>query len=418
MERSQGNAAWVGQVSSMIEGLNPDDAGQLLVQLADGYRDAGRLDLAADTYFLFAQRCPDHPLVDGALAWLVEFYASSETAHRLKTTQGTPTARARTTAGESASDNVASTGEAQSASNKSTDSIQQTSVTLPLTTNNSPAAGLSRDDRLRRAAQLAEYLRTARPALYAEPSVRFAETTAQRELGFANPAQRFYLSLRQLPENDPWRECAATEEWLAQPADLPPAKKLATCRGTLQPPNLDGKLDDPCWLKADRLRLAPGPDRNPNTPPGEVQIARDAQFLYVAMSCRKSPACEYPVDTAPRSHDADLTQFDRVTIHLDTDRDYTTAFEFTVDSRGWTRDACWGDATWNPTWYVAAAGDDDFWTIEAAIPLAEIIEKPPGARQVWALSARRTIPRAGYETWAGTATTADDPSQFGLLIFE
>ena len=54
-------------------------------------------------------------------------------------------------------------------------------------------------------AQLADYLRTARPALYAEPSVRFAETTAKRKLGFANPAQRFFLSLRQLPESDPWQ---------------------------------------------------------------------------------------------------------------------------------------------------------------------------------------------------------------------
>ena len=90
MERSDGNAAWAGQVSSMIEGLSPDDAGQLLVQLADGYRKAGRLDLAADTYFMFVRRCPDHALADQSLEWLIKFYASSETAHRLKTTLGEP----------------------------------------------------------------------------------------------------------------------------------------------------------------------------------------------------------------------------------------------------------------------------------------------------------------------------------------
>src|SRR5205823_3040766 len=51
----------------------------------------GRLDLAADTYFLFARRTPDHPLVDPALTWLIQFYASSEIAHRLSTTSASST---------------------------------------------------------------------------------------------------------------------------------------------------------------------------------------------------------------------------------------------------------------------------------------------------------------------------------------
>ena len=70
----------------------------------------------------------------------------------------------------------------------------------------------------------------------------------------------------------------------------------------------------------------------------------------------------------------------------------------------------WSDATWNPAWYVAAAGDDDFWTVEAAIPLAEIVEKSPTSRQVWAAAARRTIPRVGYESWAGDAAENDSPA--------
>ena len=85
MEHTEGNAAWAGQVSTMIDGLSADDGGQLLVQLAEGYRKTGRLDLAADTYFLFARRTPDHPLVDPALTWLIQFYASGEMAHRVQT---------------------------------------------------------------------------------------------------------------------------------------------------------------------------------------------------------------------------------------------------------------------------------------------------------------------------------------------
>jgi photosystem II stability/assembly factor-like uncharacterized protein len=401
MERTEGNAVWAGQISEMIEGLGADDGGPLLARLADGYRKAGRLDLAADTYFLFARRYADHPLVDPALDWLIKFYASSEAAHRLRQSGAEPVFAGRK-ASERASNLAAP--------------IQQTSATLPAAT-----PPLSRDERLRRAAQLADYLKTARPALYAEPSVRFAETAAQRELGFANPAQRFFLTLNELPESDPWRQCASTEQWLAQPGDQPPAKKLATCRRADQPPNLDGKLDEAFWSKADRLPLrgeaAAGAGKAVRAD-DVVQIAYDAQYLYVAVHCPKSPGGDYRTDDATRTRDADLAQQDRVSIKLDTDRDYGTAFELTVDHRGSTHDACWRDATWNPSWYVAAASDEMTWTVEAAIPLAELVDKSPAARQVWAVAARRTIPRVGYEAWAGPATADDSPAQFGLLIFE
>ena len=127
--------------------------------------------------------------------------------------------------------------------------------------------------------------------------------------------------------------------------------------------------------------------------------------------------------TTARARDVDLAQHDRVSLKLDVDRDYTTAYELTVDNRGWTYDSVNGDATWNPTWYVAAANDESSWTVEAAIPLSELVDKPPTARDVWALAVRRTIPRTCYQTWSasttrGAATPDDSPAQFGLLIFE
>ena len=151
---------------------------------------------------------------------------------------------------------------------------------------------------------------------------------------------------------------------------------------------------------------------------GEVRIACDAEFLYLAVRCPKAKGVEYSPADSPRPRDGDLSQHDRVTVRLDTDRDYATAFELTVDDRGFTHDACWGDATWDPTWYVAADADETSWTVEAAIPLAELVAEPPAARQVWAVAIRRTIPKLGYETWTGGDAGEDSPDQFGLLIFE
>jgi len=414
LERSEGNAAWTGQVAHLINELNENDGAQLLMQLAEGYRQTGRLDLAADTYYLLARRFPNHPLADRALMWLVQFYASSEAAHR-----ATPRGRIQ----------VNSTA---SSDNTQQPEVQQASAIAPI--DGAPAVGLSRDDRRRRAVQLAEYLMTSRPALYAEPTVRFAEVCAQRQLGFANPAKRYFLTLRQLPEDDYWRQCAAIEEWLADPEDTPPTKAIATCRHATNRPHLDGQLDEPFWNTADKMRLrgdkeiftrvarnARGDKQEAQPRVSELRLAYDREHLYIAIQCPRSASPQPPapiLNDSPRPRDADLTPRDRVTLRLDTDRDFTTAFELTVDHRGWTHEACWADANWNPEWYVAAAGDAATWTVEAAIPLDELAVDPPAARHVWAVAARRTIPRVGYESWSGAPAATDSPDQFGLLIFE
>jgi photosystem II stability/assembly factor-like uncharacterized protein len=422
LDRTDGNAAWAAQASNLIDGLSPGDAGELLWQLADGYRVSGRLDLAADTYFLLARRYPDHRLVDQSLVWLVRFYASGETAQRVA---------------KEAPTNMRLSGEAGETSpiaDVGADAVKQTSATLPAT----PAVGLSRDDRLRRAAQLVEYLKTTRPALYAEPVVRFAEVAAQRKLGYSNPAQRYFLTLVQLPKDDPWRLCAESEQWLAKPGDVPPPKMLGTCRLVAERPHLDGVLDEPLWQTADRLRLKGaddggrtilsvngstgeegGTNRIVSPTGGEVRLAHDKDYLYVGVRCSNVFCSQVKLTerSAPRPRDGDLSQHDRVTLRLDVDRDFATAYDLTVDIRGWTHDACWGDATWNPAWYVAAGGDERTWTVEAAIPLAELSAAPPGARDVWAVAVKRTVPAIGYQTWAG-GTASDSPDQYGLLIFE
>jgi hypothetical protein len=415
LERTEGNAAWLGQVAELTRELPADDGAELLLQLADGYRASGRLDLAADTYYQLARRYPDHAFVDRCLIWLVQFYASSEAGHWQSTGTGVNVRGSQFASAEGSAVQQASLIEKGSRPRFA-----------------APAVGLSQDDRLRRAVQLAEYLRTTRPALYAEPMVRFAEVTAQRKLGFTNPAQRYQLALRQLPASDPWRQCGDTEAWLAKPGDLPPPKHIATCRPAHEPPQLDGTINESFWAKADRLRFG-GKREQTNASvyqrgatekiadandAAEIRIAYDAEFLYFAVRCPKAAGGDYQLDERPRARDADLLQHDRVTLRLDVDRDYSTAFELSVDARGWTHDACWGDVHWNPSWYVAAASDETSWTIEAAVPFAELVANPPSARDTWALGARRTIPRVGYESWANAGDFGETPAEFGILIFE
>jgi photosystem II stability/assembly factor-like uncharacterized protein len=416
LKHTKGDSAWVAQINQAIEGVNADDGAELLFHLADGYRAAGRLDLAADTYYLLARRFPDQPLAAHSLEWLIKFYASSEASHCLVARELTNVRQAGLVTLPLPRGEGRGEGEL----------VPQTKATIP--GDSSPTIGLSRDDRLRRATKLAEYLRASRPDVFAQPSVRFAEVAALRKLGFAHPAKRYFLTLRQLPESNPWRRCGETEMWLSKPADLPPAKTLGACRQAAEPPRLDAQLTEPFWENADRLPLS-DPERTvearlrdtsdePNAKTNsEVRLAYDQEYLYIAIHCPRSSGQDYSVPDEPRPRDADLSQHDRVALHIDVDRDFSTAFELAVDSRGWTHDACWGDAHWNPNWYVAHATDDDSWTVEAAVPISELVDDPPAARHVWAVSIYRTIPRAGYETWTGEPAT-DSPDQFGLLIFE
>ncbi len=438
LKRTEGNAAWAGHVANITDGLDASSGGELLMQLAEGYRATGNLDLAADTYYLFARQYPDHPLVDVALMWLVQFYASGEAAHRAALRGLTQVGTGFLADGADAPDEIQpnSPGNDPPPSN---DRVRQASAET-VVPNATPTVGLSLDDRRRRAVQLAEYLRTARPHLYAEPLVRFAEVTAQRQLGYPNEAKRYFLSMRQLPESNAWRRCTASEEWLANPGDIPPPKPLTTCRRTTVRPLLDGRLNEPFWKTADILRLhgdegAGRPDlavkhgsdmdKTDNSatdapPPasGEVRLTYDNEFLYLAIYCPRIAGVEYSADDRARPRDADLSQHDRVEVQLDLDRDFATAYSLTVDSRGWSRDACWDDINWNPSWYIAATDEEASWTVEAAVPLAELTANPPAGRHVWAASARRTIPRMGCESWAGAPTGDESPNHFGLLIFE
>jgi hypothetical protein len=379
-------------VANLTDGLDPASAGELLFELANGYQSAGQLDLAADTYATLARRWPEHPLVEPALRWLVLFYTSGETAQRL-------------------ADRDATNIRASQAVRPAEGEVRQASAVAPVSA--TPVMGLSRDSRLRRAAALGQYLETARPALYADPSFRFPLVVAQRHLGFANPAQRYFLMLHSLPENDPWRRCGETEQWFAKSEGLPPPKTLGNCRRATGRPQLDGKLDEPLWHTADRLRLSAE-----SRAPSNVRFTFDREFLYLAVDCPKTKDVDYSPDDRPRPRDADLSGHDRVVVRLDVDRDYATAYELAIDHRGWTYDACWNDATWNPTWYVAAAADAETWTVEAAIPLAELVGEPPAIRDVWAASIERKTPRGGSESWSGDATSDDSPDKFGLLIFE
>ena len=234
-------------------------------------------------------------------------------------------------------------------------------------------------------------------------------------------ANRLLQSLPHLPPTNPWTANLAAEEWLHSTRESAP-KKLLSVVTALQKPKLDGRLDDPLWQTAKPVSLTTTRSVSEGIPAANLTtaavLAFDDEFLYVAVSCQKAAGLDYATDAKPRVPDEDFLRADHVTLLLDIDRDYATYWKLSFDHRGRPAESCCGDRSWNPEWYLAAGGDEQFWTVEAAIPLAELSQAKPQVRDVWSVNLHRAIPTRGLQSFSHPATITIRPEGFGLLVFE
>jgi len=175
-----------------------------------------------------------------------------------------------------------------------------------------------------------------------------------------------------------------------------------------EPPFLDGKLSDTIWEQSEEISLrsfevssssgdpqSAGKSQRPA--PGEnttlAMLAWDEEFLYFAARIPRPSQTTQAVQLAShRSHDARHGSRDRFELEIDTDRDFVTSFQLTVDESGLTSDRCWLLEKWNPQWYVAVDSDETSWRVEAAIPFSELASRPAKAGDLWSFKLRRVLP--------------------------
>jgi hypothetical protein len=405
-------AGWLGQAADLTKGLSSRTAGEILWQLARKYQQTGKTREAADAMNLLLEKHPQHPLADAAALWLVQYYASGEVAWRER--KGTRFEVRLATAATDSDDT------------KVVPISRQNSYVKPATFTTVGEVGTAAPDfnpaeRAGRALALAKQIEQTRPTLYADPSLRFAIAAAARQAGQPRTAERFFQALTSTKSQSTWGASvwttnAAAEQWLFRSNETPP-KKVCSVVPAGEKPRLDGRLDDMVWKisKPVSLKAADGQD---SAHPAAAVLTFDDEFLYIAVSCAKAQGVDYTSQDSPRTADKDLSARDRVTISLDIDRDYASYWRLTIDHRGWPAESCFGDQTWNPTWFIATSGDEQFWTAEVAIPLAEICPKKPQARDVWAVGIDRVIPRVGLQSFSRPAQVETLPEGFGLMVFE
>ena len=415
-ENSSQGASWLGQVDDLTKGLGDRGAGEILFQLATRYQAAGKSEYAAELHTVLLTKHPHHALADASALWLVQYYASSEAGWRqrgeTKFNVRLATAELPLEEKQAAQPGTLPPGEKP----KAIDAADVEARGQGMETLTTAAPGMNADERSGQAINLAKTIEKSRPRLYADPAFRFALAAAHRQHAQARNAEKLMTALGAAGLDETWTACAAAEQWLAHPSPTTP-KKVLTCVTASGRPKLDGKLNDPMWQLTKSVNLQ-SPRNDDAEWPAVVVTAFDKEFLYIGASCRKPKKAEYAPDTAPRKHDADLSAHDRVEICLDIDRDYGSYWKLAVDSRGFTSDSCFGDSTWNPTWYVASGGDDQYWTFEAAIPLSELAPKAPQGRDAWSIGIQRIIPNVGQQSFTQPASIPERGETFGLMVFE
>jgi hypothetical protein len=402
-------SAVLAQLPEMIGPLGAENAAPLIFDLATRYHRQGNLTASAEAHSLLVERYPDHPLAAPATVWLIQQSASGEIA--LRSQSQSSQALAKTTAAgqvvkEKTGDGVKLTGFAPDA--------EILNPSGSVTPEADPAQRLT--GRLSRSQALARLMGRARPTLAAEPAVAFPLGVLERAAQ-GGDVPRALRNLQQARPHDNWRRCLDAELWLTNKEQTPCPQAVWHCRRATTRPKLDGALDDQTWADADMTELLTAIDAGEPWPT-RVVAAYDEKFLYVAYACAKAASAEYEDATTGRERDADLASGDRIELSIDIDRDYVTAWQLSVDHRGRVHDACWGDASWNPKWYVAATQDEDAWYVEAAIPLSELSSTPVRPSTTWAVSMHRVAPSAGEQSWPAASVGRTTFEDGGWLVFE
>lgn len=185
--------------------------------------------------------------------------------------------------------------------------------------------------------------------------------------------------------------------------------------------SVDGKLDDPAWLKAnwkdDFIQYEPSEGKSPGQKT-EFAILLDENYLYAGFKCW---------DTNPDSIVQRLTRRDEidgdlVAIQIDSYFDKRTAFSFFVNATGTKQDFIISndggneDNTWDPIWLTKTSRDQLGWYAEMRIPLTQL-RFEGNSEQTWGLQVGRMLFRKQeVSIWQPSSKkSAGWVSQFGEL---
>ncbi len=435
---------WRQQIQSFAMRMEQDVAGVWLMQLAERYLAVGKIELAASAATLLVTRWSDHAFAPACLTWLAQYYGSEEFAQieflkRVKNGQlqrNGQLSKAQQVQSDflTAPQTIQGDGNAHLVWTPTQAMLEKQSVNgfvpdVALVSGEqieTPEIPALFDQRLQLASQFLAQISQRDPELAAGPQYQMLEAQLSRRLGGILSNEGRFKSLILQRDFDGAGISLGAQRELGLSGRLPTNSEplaLFSCRETDQRPKLDGLLNDSCWQSAlasgnvatPSVQL-PGGGKNPDT--DLVMFAYDEEFLYAGVRCQKIEGQYYNTRPQARPRDADLTHRDRVELAFDVDRDYRSANRFVIDHRGWVQESCTGSLGWNPDWYVSQSDDETTWTVEIAIPLAQMIPARIEPGSTWAFQAARRAyyPNNLWNDRETNVTEVDHAARQGIQI--
>ena len=384
----------------VLDKLPDEHAAQVSFAIASRFAERGQWYCTQEFYLYLVDRAPAHPLAPEAYRWLLKLNTSSEARrrHELKHFAiAEPIGLANKKGPPLVEEKIVKAGHIVGAGNEV----------------------LSRSDVREWNKGSFEWSRRLASfgSVHAfDAGTQFCLQSAKRSLGEVAASNSAMDRLRKFVPTGPWHDAARSELWLTDRSQML-NRRPGRARYTEVRPYLDGKFDDACWKDIKPMSLDNSVGDTVKAYTTETMFAFDQEFLYVALRCAH-PAGQRIEPVKPRPRDADVDGFDRVSILLDLDRDYSTYYHLEVDQRGCLRDSCWGDRSWNPRWFVAVHSTEAAWQIEAAIPLSELTSERISQQTAWAFNVARILPGRGVQSWSLPADVDPRPEGMSLLMFE
>jgi hypothetical protein len=199
---------------------------------------------------------------------------------------------------------------------------------------------------------------------------------------------------------------------------------LVDCVKTSQPPVIDGKLTDASWRysgKIENFIWANGIDEPYY--PTEAFLLWDDDNFYLAVKCHESQMDKIKISQTDR--DSKVWEDDVVEIFIDPAPDTPNYYHLAVNPIGILFDQ---EASQNPPKYIEWDSDaqiatfiaSDFWVIEMAIPLFDLVAEPPEVGSEWKFNLhRKEQRREEYTYWSPTYDRNYNwphvPERFGTL---
>ena len=202
----------------------------------------------------------------------------------------------------------------------------------------------------------------------------------------------------------------------------PRSARVARLAAETVPPTIDGRLDDPAWETATRLApfvpLAAAAERS--VAETRARLSCDDRALYIAFDCAEpDPAGLNAVGT---QRDDPIWKGDGVEILISLPGQTFPLYHFMVNPKGLFWDSIYDgkreDTSYDPAWKCAARVGDSGWTVEAAMPWAEMkMEAPQSGHQLRANLCRQRAQGGELTSWCPMAEGFREAENFGTWRF-